>query len=84
MYWFSKVRERKARVLDQVKCIDDEEDNVLTDEILIKQRCQAYIHKLMNEAKDIETMLGDLEYSGRHLDIVGVLRLRWLSALLVG
>ncbi|PHT53750.1 hypothetical protein CQW23_08212 [Capsicum baccatum] len=65
----SEVRERKARVLDQVKCIDDEEDKVLTDEILIKQRCQAYIHKLMNEAKDIETMLGDLEYSGRHLDI---------------
>ncbi|KAG5608981.1 hypothetical protein H5410_020262 [Solanum commersonii] len=38
LYRLAKARERKARDLDQVKCIKDEEGKVLVDEISIKQR----------------------------------------------
>ncbi|KAG5601753.1 hypothetical protein H5410_033123 [Solanum commersonii] len=38
LYRLTKARERKARDLDQVKCIKDEEGKVLVDEISIKQR----------------------------------------------
>ncbi|KAG5602031.1 hypothetical protein H5410_033401 [Solanum commersonii] len=49
LYRLAKVRERKARDLDQVKCIKDEEDKVLVDETFIKQRWRRYFHKLLNE-----------------------------------
>ncbi|KAG5594063.1 hypothetical protein H5410_035295 [Solanum commersonii] len=57
------TRERKARDLDQVKCIKDEKDNVLVEETSIKQRWQAYFHKILNEEEDKDIVLGELVHS---------------------
>ncbi|XP_016456144.2 uncharacterized protein LOC107780139 [Nicotiana tabacum] len=38
LYRLAKVRERKARDLDQVKCIKDEDDMVLMEDALIRRR----------------------------------------------
>jgi len=48
------VRERKARDLDQVKCIKDEEGRVLLDEAHIRRRWQTYFHSLLNEDRDAD------------------------------
>ena len=66
LYRLAKERERKARDLDQVKCIKDEEGEVLVDETSIKQRWQDYFHKLLNEKRDIDIELGDLAHSDSH------------------
>ncbi|KAG5604170.1 hypothetical protein H5410_025662 [Solanum commersonii] len=58
-----KARDRKARDLDQVKCIKDEEGKVLVDEISIKQRWQRYFHKLLNEEGGGNIVLNDLAHS---------------------
>ena len=49
LYRLVKVRERKAHDLDQVKCIKDDEGEVLVDDTSIKLRWQAYFHKFLNE-----------------------------------
>ncbi|XP_070014758.1 uncharacterized protein [Nicotiana sylvestris] len=49
LFKLAKVRERKARDLDQVKCIKDEEGRVLLDEGLIHRRWHTYFHCLLNE-----------------------------------
>ncbi|XP_009621031.1 uncharacterized protein [Nicotiana tomentosiformis] len=59
----AKVRERKARDLDQVKCIKDEDGRVLMEEAQIRQRWQTYFHKLLNGEGDRDIVLGDLEHS---------------------
>ncbi|XP_075074583.1 uncharacterized protein LOC107783271 [Nicotiana tabacum] len=38
LFRLAKVRERKARDLDQVRCIKDEDGKILMDEAQIKQR----------------------------------------------
>ncbi|XP_075084991.1 uncharacterized protein LOC142168232 [Nicotiana tabacum] len=63
LYRFSKVTERKAHDLDQVKCIKDEDGKVLMDEALIRRRWQAYFQKLLNKVGDRRIVLGELEYS---------------------
>ncbi|KAG5576479.1 hypothetical protein H5410_056613 [Solanum commersonii] len=63
LYRLAKARERKARDLDQVKCIKDEEGKVLVDEISIKQRWQRYFHKLLNEEGGVDIVLDDLAHS---------------------
>ncbi|KAG5586651.1 hypothetical protein H5410_047085 [Solanum commersonii] len=63
LYRLAKSRERKARDLDQVKCIKDEEGRVLVEETSIKQRWRRYFHKLLNEERDGDIVLGDLAYS---------------------
>ncbi|XP_019244356.1 PREDICTED: uncharacterized protein LOC109224224 [Nicotiana attenuata] len=63
LYQLAKVRERKARDLDQVKCINEEDGKVLMDEALIRRRWQTYIHKLLNEEGDRSIMLGKLGHS---------------------
>ncbi|KAG5600115.1 hypothetical protein H5410_031485 [Solanum commersonii] len=60
LYSLAKARERKARDLDQVKCIKDEEGKVLVDEISIKQRWRRYFHKLLNEEGGVDIVLNDL------------------------
>ncbi|KAG5569286.1 hypothetical protein H5410_059052 [Solanum commersonii] len=61
-------KERKARDLDQVKCIKDEEGKVLVDEISIKQRWRRYFHKLLNEEGGGDIVLNDLAHSERLRD----------------
>ncbi|XP_070045248.1 uncharacterized protein [Nicotiana tomentosiformis] len=68
LYWLAKVRERKARDLDQVKCIKDENGKVLMDEALIRRRWQTYFHKLLNEEGDKRIVLGELEHSESRRD----------------
>ncbi|KAG5627985.1 hypothetical protein H5410_013203 [Solanum commersonii] len=63
LYRLTKARERKARDLDQVKCIKDEEGKVLVDEISIKQRWRRYFHKLLNEEGGGDIVLNDLAHS---------------------
>ncbi|XP_075097954.1 uncharacterized protein LOC142175268 [Nicotiana tabacum] len=63
LYRLANVRERKARDLDQVKCIKDEDGNVLMDEALIRRRWQTYFHKLLNEEGDRHIVLSELEHS---------------------
>ncbi|KAL3363599.1 hypothetical protein AABB24_012720 [Solanum stoloniferum] len=65
LYRLAKARERKARDLDQVKCIKDEEGKVLVEETSIKQRWQRYFHKLLNEVGDRDIVLGELAHSER-------------------
>ncbi|XP_075086391.1 uncharacterized protein LOC142169084 [Nicotiana tabacum] len=69
LYRLAKVRERKDRDLDQVKCIKDEECRVLMEETQIRRRWQTYFHKLLNEESDKAIVLGDLEHSEMRLDL---------------
>nr|XP_016438529.1 PREDICTED: uncharacterized protein LOC107764476 [Nicotiana tabacum] len=75
-YMLAKVRERKARDLDQIRCIKDEEGIVLLEEVQIRRRWQSYFHKLLNEEGDMSIVLGDLEYSERHRDFGYCRRIR--------
>ncbi|XP_070004514.1 uncharacterized protein [Nicotiana sylvestris] len=68
LYQLAKVREGKARDLDQVKCIKDEDGKVLMDEALIRRRWQAYFHKLLNGEGDRCIVLGELEHSQNRRD----------------
>nr|XP_016439698.1 PREDICTED: uncharacterized protein LOC107765548 [Nicotiana tabacum] len=61
LYKLAKVRERKTRDLDQVRCIKDEEGKVLVEETCIRRRWQTHFHKLLNEDGDKNIMLGELE-----------------------
>ncbi|KAG5617864.1 hypothetical protein H5410_017688 [Solanum commersonii] len=63
LYRLAKAKERKARDLDQMKCIKDKEGKVLVDEISIKQRWQRYFHKLLNEKGGGDIVLNDLAHS---------------------
>nr|XP_033511693.1 uncharacterized protein LOC117276468 [Nicotiana tomentosiformis] len=68
LYRLAKVRERKARDLDQVKYIKDEDGKVLMDEALIRRRWQTYFYKLLNEEGDRHIVLGELEHSESQWD----------------
>ncbi|XP_075098962.1 uncharacterized protein LOC142175860 [Nicotiana tabacum] len=68
LYMLAKVREWKARDLDQVRCIKDEEGRVLVERAHIRQTWQSYFHKLLNEEGYRSIVLGELEYSERYRD----------------
>ncbi|XP_060190818.1 uncharacterized protein LOC132620134 [Lycium barbarum] len=68
LYRLAKVTERKARDLDQVKCIKDEGGKVLVEDSLIRRRWQSYFHKLLNEERDRNIVLGKLELSECYRD----------------
>ncbi|XP_070005092.1 uncharacterized protein [Nicotiana sylvestris] len=59
LFRLAKAREKKARNLDQVRCIKDEDDQVLMEEDQIRQRWQSYFHKLLNEEGDGNIVLGN-------------------------
>ncbi|XP_075084927.1 uncharacterized protein LOC142168163 [Nicotiana tabacum] len=69
LYRLAKMRKRKARDLDQVKCIMDEDGKVLMHEALIRRRWQTYFYKLLNEEGDRRIVLGELEHSDSRRDI---------------
>ncbi|XP_070028868.1 uncharacterized protein [Nicotiana sylvestris] len=58
LFRLAKAREKKARDLDQVRCIKDEEGRVVMEEAQIKQRWQSYFHKLLNKEGDRNIVLG--------------------------
>ncbi|XP_070049138.1 uncharacterized protein [Nicotiana tomentosiformis] len=67
LFRLAKVRERKAWDLDQVRYIKDEDDKVLVEEACIRHMWQSYFHKLLNEDRDWNIVLGELENSeNRH------------------
>jgi hypothetical protein len=56
----AKIRERKTRDVDQVKCIKDEADQLLVKDKEIKHRWREYFDKLFNgEAKSSTIELND-------------------------
>ncbi|XP_070028973.1 uncharacterized protein [Nicotiana sylvestris] len=52
LYRLAKVRERKARDLDQVRCIKDEEGKVLVEETCIRRR-----HIKVEEVEEVEGVM---------------------------
>nr|XP_009783965.1 PREDICTED: uncharacterized protein LOC104232449 [Nicotiana sylvestris] len=76
LYRLAKVRERKTRDLDQVKCIKNEEGRVLMEEDHIRRRWQTYLPKFLNEEGDRDIMLGNLEHSEMHQDFGYCRRIR--------
>ncbi|XP_070039091.1 uncharacterized protein [Nicotiana tomentosiformis] len=76
LFRLAKARERKARDLDQVKCIKYEEGRVLLDEELIRPRWQTYFHSFLNEEGDRSIVMGDLELSGSRCDFGYCRRIR--------
>nr|XP_016473656.1 PREDICTED: uncharacterized protein LOC107795508 [Nicotiana tabacum] len=68
LFWLAKAREMKARDLDQVRCIKDEDGRILMGEAHIKRRCETYFYKLLNEEGDQDIELGELEHSKSHCD----------------
>ncbi|XP_019263193.1 PREDICTED: uncharacterized protein LOC109240956 [Nicotiana attenuata] len=69
LFRLAKVRQRKVRDVDQVRCIKDEEHRVLMEEAPIKQRWQAYFHRLLNEEGDGNFVLGKLGQFKSHQDL---------------
>ena len=61
IYKIARNREKKTRDLTQVKCIKDENENVLIDDNQIKDRWKRYFHNLFNEINENEVTLGHLE-----------------------
>nr|XP_009622318.1 uncharacterized protein LOC104113751 [Nicotiana tomentosiformis] len=76
MYKLTKIRERKARDLDQVRCIKDEDIRVLVEEASIKRRWKEYFHRLLNEEVDGNIVLRELENSGSQRDFGFCRRIR--------
>ncbi|XP_070014310.1 uncharacterized protein [Nicotiana sylvestris] len=68
LFWLAKLRERKARDLDQLRCIKDEDGRVLAEDAQIKRRWQTYFHKLLNGKGDRDIVLGELEHSESQRD----------------
>ncbi|XP_070029292.1 uncharacterized protein [Nicotiana sylvestris] len=60
LFQLTKVRERTAQDLDQVRCIKDDDDKVLMGDDQIKRRWQTYFHKLLKEESDQDIVLGEL------------------------
>jgi hypothetical protein len=53
IYKMAKIRERKTRDVDQVKCIKDEADQLLVKDDEIKHRWQEYFDKLFNGDQEL-------------------------------
>ena len=60
IYKLAKARERKIRDLNQMKCIKDENQNVLVNEGVIKERWKEYFAKLFNDGGDTRVRLRHL------------------------
>ena len=49
VYKLAKLRERKTRDFNHIKCIKNEDSRVLVQEEEIKERWRSYFEKLLNE-----------------------------------
>ena len=49
IFKLAKLRERKSRDLDHIKCIKSNEQKVLVKDNLVKERWKEYVSKLLNE-----------------------------------
>ncbi|XP_070005313.1 uncharacterized protein [Nicotiana sylvestris] len=76
LFRLAKAREKKARDLDQVRCIKDEDGRVMMEEGQIRQRWQSYFHKLLNEERDENIVLGQLGHSESHRDFMYCRRIK--------
>ncbi|XP_070020869.1 uncharacterized protein [Nicotiana sylvestris] len=76
LFRLSKLRERKARDLDQVRYIKDEDGRILVEDAQIKRRWQTYFHRLLNEKGDQDIVLGELEHSMNHRDFGHCMRIK--------
>jgi hypothetical protein len=52
VYKMTKLRERKTRDFNQVKCIKDETDRLLVNDENIKNRWREYFDKLFNDESE--------------------------------
>ncbi|XP_075075419.1 uncharacterized protein LOC142162719 [Nicotiana tabacum] len=68
LFRLAKERENKARNLDQVRYIKDEDGRVLMEEPQIRQRWQSYFYKLLNKERDGNILLGQLGHYESHHD----------------
>ena len=68
VYRIARLRERRTRDFNQVKCIKDENDRLLVKEDEIKNRWREYFDKLFNEESDSSSIeLEDLaDSTNRH------------------
>ena len=65
-YKLAKLRERKTRDFNHIKCIKNEDSRVLVQEEKIKVRWRSYFEKLLNENYTGNRIL---EESGNNRDI---------------
>ncbi|PWZ15356.1 LINE-1 retrotransposable element ORF2 protein [Zea mays] len=56
IYRMAKIRERKTRDINQVKCIKDEANQLLVKNEEIKNRWKEYFNKLFNEGNESSTI----------------------------
>ncbi|XP_016497208.2 uncharacterized protein LOC107816048 [Nicotiana tabacum] len=76
LFRLAKASEKKARDLDQVRCIKDEDGRVMMEEGQIRQRWKSYFHKLLNEERDENIVLGQLGHSESHRDFMYCRRIK--------
>ncbi|KAM1491938.1 hypothetical protein ACFX10_023920 [Malus domestica] len=60
IYKLARAREKKTRDLNQVRCIKDEDGNVLATKNAVKDKWRGYFHNLFNEGHEMSTSLGEL------------------------
>ncbi|XP_070036878.1 uncharacterized protein LOC142166452 [Nicotiana tabacum] len=80
LYRLSKMREKKARDQDQVKCIKDNDGKVLVDDALIRRRWRMYFQGLLN-VKGIGTSCWGTWSSPRVVVILGIVVVSRLKRL---
>ena len=69
IYRIAKIKERKSRDLDQVRCVKDEGGNVLVTDDNIKDRWKNYFYKLFNDIDEtLNYKLDNLEISERNIN----------------
>ena len=56
IYRMAKARDKKTRGFNQVKCINDEREQLLVKENEIRHRCQEYFDKLFNYENENTTV----------------------------
>ncbi|XP_070672529.1 uncharacterized protein [Malus domestica] len=58
IYKLVRARERKTRDFNKVRCIKDENGNVLATENAVKDKWRGYFHNMFNEEYEMSTSLG--------------------------